>query len=192
MHSGIRCSPQARQVRSATGSWCVDRRTGRKHGAAIYLYDSKQKQAAGRYVNGRKHGLWIQWYRTGRVWTRQTFRRGIRHGPSWHYYPSGMMAWSGRFKNGFADGRWQFWDRHGRTTASGTYRQGRQVGTWTWYYPHLGTKRRVVVHFARGCFWQALYDEGGNTDYWVHNVWYGKGVVGNARCRTLWKRRGKK
>jgi hypothetical protein len=31
---------------------------------------------------------------------------------------------------------------------------------------------------------------GGNTDFWVHNVWHGNKVSGGARCRALWKQRG--
>lgn len=188
----IACPPGTRLVTQKEGSFCVRVAIGKRHGPALFVHGNGRPLAAGRFADGRKEGVWVQWYRSGRVWTRETFRRGLRHGPAEQHHPSGHKAWSGTYRNGLPHGTWQLFDRHGRRTGRGAYRLGSRVGTWTFYHPHLGTKRLEVIHFAPGCRYQAHYDEAGNTNFWVHNVWYGSGVIGGARCLARWLRRGRK
>jgi hypothetical protein len=55
----IRCPSGTRRVKQGKGTWCARRSNGRKHGPAVYRYGNGRVLAAGRYVDGRKEGVWI-------------------------------------------------------------------------------------------------------------------------------------
>jgi hypothetical protein len=184
-----------RVVKPSVGVWCVSSITKLKHGPAAYHYrrvpgkTRLQTKARGRFANGRREGLWVQWYRGGVKWKEETYRRGVLHGTTRLYHPSGRLATRGTFTRGVADGKWTFFDKHGRKTLDAVYRKGKKAGTWTWYYPHSGRKRLVHFYFGRWCYYSTNYSEGGQTGFWEDNVWYGKGVVGGDFCIALWKRK---
>ena len=182
-----------RVVRPSAGVWCVMSSTQKKHGPAVYRYRRTsgkaraQRKAQGRYANGRREGLWVQWYRGGVKWKEETFRNGVLHGTTRLYHPSGRLATRGTYWGGLAHGKWTFFDKHGRKTLDALYHKGKKAGTWTWYYPWSGRKRRVQIFFGRWCCYSINYSEGGQTGFWEDNVWYGKGVVGGDYCHALWK-----
>lgn len=187
-----------RVVKPSVGVWCVMSATHKKHGPAVYYYrrgrgkTRGQRKAQGRYANGRREGVWVQWYRGGGKWKEETFRRGVLDGATRLYHPTGRLATEGNFRKGLADGKWTFFDKHGRKTLDAVYRKGKKASTWTWYYPSSGRKRRVHIYFGQWCHYSINYSEGGQTGFWEDNVWYGKGVTGGRICRALWKRKGGK
>ena len=72
-------------------------------GIKVNQYDSE----------GRKQGVWVNYFNTGELWFKGNFKDGVKDGYWESYYDNGSLLAKGNFKNGEKDGFWYEYFRQG-------------------------------------------------------------------------------
>lgn len=86
--------------------------------------------AAGQYKNGKKVGVWKEWY-------------PIKDG-KWHFwYEKGLLKKECKYNNGKLEGEFKSWFANGQLENVGTYEKGVVKGVWS-YYDNNG---KLLAHF---------------------------------------------
>ncbi len=68
----------------------------------------------GCYVNGRKHGVWREYYdHTGSIMVEEEYLHGTPHGRYASFYPDGQLWSEGRFEHGSREGYFKVYDEKG-------------------------------------------------------------------------------
>ena len=93
----------------------------------------------GRYKNGKRDGLWIDYRENGQIWGQMEFKNGEPHGVSIQFYPNGNTATKNRYKNGLAEGLSETFYENGRPELKGYYKNGQRDGSWDFFLED-GTK----------------------------------------------------
>ncbi|MBW1740110.1 MAG: hypothetical protein JRJ42_03125 [Deltaproteobacteria bacterium] len=86
---------------------------GKRHGKWIFWYRSGQKQLEGEYIKGKKTGTWVKWDERGEKITEGEFLHGKMHGKWTDWYLSGQKALESHWFLGKRDGKWTYWNMHG-------------------------------------------------------------------------------
>ena len=120
-----------------------------------FHYKSSSPAEAGEYQNGKKQGLWTEWFMTGEKKGEKTYDKDILNGP-WkaldqkgnimaqgvmvkgdgimmEFYPNGKKQSEGAFKNSRREGRWTSWHPNGSIKVEGEFRNDKKVGRWITY-----------------------------------------------------------
>lgn len=58
-------------------------------------------------AEGKKHGPWVFYYSTGRLWYMGEYIHGKQHGPWFEYHPNGELQTIGNYLNGKPVGYWK-------------------------------------------------------------------------------------
>ena len=64
--------------------WALQRRqrtvsvSGVRSGRSVRWHANGRKAEEGEFVNGKKNGLWVEYFETGAERDRKTWRRGVR------------------------------------------------------------------------------------------------------------------
>ena len=61
-------------------------------------YQSESKIEEGMYINNRKNGLWIEYYRNGKERSKLTYVNGVLDGDAIFYNTDGKILKEGKFK----------------------------------------------------------------------------------------------
>ena len=80
----------------------------------IQHYDNGVVMTQGVKINGKRNGLWISNYDTGKRWSESYYKMDVLHGTTTVYYPSGIMYYKGKFRNGKRTGQWVFYTQDGK------------------------------------------------------------------------------
>ena len=75
----------------------------------INKYPNGQKEAEGKYINGKEHDKWMYWYSTGQLKQVANFNVGRLHGNVTYYYPNGDKKDEGFFVAGKQHGNYTSW-----------------------------------------------------------------------------------
>lgn len=76
-----------------------------KHGVLV---------SEGVYVNGKKHGLWREYYdHTGSIMIEEHYKHGIPHGRFSSFHPCGRVYSTGMFVDGSREGYFRVYDEQG-------------------------------------------------------------------------------
>jgi len=115
--------------------------TGRRVGQWTYWHDDGTKWKEGGYQDGKKDGVWLEWYYGGQLKSEQTYKASIitpsleeswiRHGMdpkegsvnTWH--KNGGKNYQGAYLDGKRHGKWTYWDLNGNKTAERYYKKGK-------------------------------------------------------------------
>lgn len=92
----------------------------------VRYFSNGEKELEGPLKNGKKHGVWTQWYRSGEKWTETTYKQGKRNGKMTEWYKSGEISYIARYKDGVPHGEWIFYDGVGNKTRKIIYKNGRK------------------------------------------------------------------
>ncbi len=80
----------------------------------------------GRFINGLRDGVWIEYYPTKNPSRTSTYRFGLLHGPYHEYYRrTNSLFAEGSYVNGRREGEWKFYDEEGRLLRTELYKRGR-------------------------------------------------------------------
>lgn len=70
--------------------------------------------AEGHFVNGKKHGVWREYYDAdGGLMIEECYRHGVSHGRFSSYHPNGQLLSEGEFRNGLREGYFKIYDENG-------------------------------------------------------------------------------
>ena len=79
----------------------------------------------GTLVDGKKAGLWTQWFENGNMEMEGEYRGGQKHGPWTEWHENGAIASQGSFANGKRAGAWIFRLALGMLQSENHWRDGR-------------------------------------------------------------------
>jgi hypothetical protein len=144
------------------------------NGMFYYFYANKQPQTIGRYVHGKKEGVWLQFHPNGMMSDSAFFENGKSLGTSISWYSNGMirdssvwqkdgsgvvMKW---FENGYISfagryikwkvpqGKWQFFHNNGKASDMEIYNDG--VLSDKKYFDESGKITDTVNHDRKAIF----------------------------------------
>lgn len=138
-----------------------DEATETANGWFSYFYPNKKLSSIGRYVNGKRDGLWLSYHYNGMISDSTVYKNGSITGTSigWHnngymqdsteYSNDGKAVYVSWFDNGIAssagrlafnkkEGAWQYFHRNGRLAALEKYEHGDLLSRV--YYDEEGTQ----------------------------------------------------
>ena len=85
----------------------------------------------GRLKNGKKVGVWVEYYGNGRVSKEVTYENGKK--VTWvqyKYHSNGQLRTKETYKDGKFDGPWVGYHENGQLLMKGTYKDGNKEGPW--------------------------------------------------------------
>lgn len=80
----------------------------------VYFPDSEQIKQSVDYVNGRKTGKWLEYFRMGYLKAEQRYLNDTLHDSSFFYYDNGKIASLQIFEKGVKKGRWKKYNKKGQ------------------------------------------------------------------------------
>lgn len=80
----------------------------------------------GRFINGLRDGVWIEYYPTKNPSSVSSYRLGLLNGPYHEYYRRTNSVFAeGSFLNSRREGEWKYFDEEGELMRSELYKKGR-------------------------------------------------------------------
>ncbi|MFN8283715.1 MAG: hypothetical protein U0U67_10900 [Chitinophagales bacterium] len=107
---------------------------------------NKKTVEEGKFVNGKKDGVWKSWSKKGTLIRVFNYTNGVLNGTVNFYNPNGSKKFEGAFVNGRKNGIWKFYNDKGVVIKSGNYTNGVPVGVWN-VYDWKGKKELFVYNF---------------------------------------------
>ncbi len=156
------------------------------------FYNNGENKAEENYLNGKKHGQWVEWYHNGHTKSEITYVDGLMHGGSNYWSPDGKESSELIWRNGKRfDGVWTDWYDNGQKRSEKGYKNGIPVGVYTYWYDN-GQKRSVgtytkdhktdsITKHGKWIHWykngrrkeELIYNRGKKDGRWTH--WYKNG-----------------
>lgn len=107
---------------------------GKKSGIWEGYYDNGFHKFSGEYRDGLESGKWRTYdAKTRKVSAEGAFDRGKRTGVWIYFYASGKVRESGRFEDGMETGVWTQYYESGKKRGEGVYETGAREGLWQWW-----------------------------------------------------------
>ena len=89
-------------------------------GEAFSNYNDQRKKSNGNLLDGKKDGLWTEWFRDGQIRSREIYENGQANGIWEQWHENGQMILRASFKNGNAHGLRTEWYDNGKKSRKGT------------------------------------------------------------------------
>jgi antitoxin component YwqK of YwqJK toxin-antitoxin module len=119
-----------------------------RSGPFFYYYANKRLENKGRYLNGKKEGLWKSFYSNGMMQDSTVYAGGKPIGISLGWYRSGLPADSANW-NADGSGLKVEWFENGNPASGGRYAGGfKQQGKWQYF--HDNGKISAIEVYDRG------------------------------------------
>lgn len=113
----------------------------------------REGQMTGCMVAGQRDGIWLSFYPSGQVDTREAYANGVKAGPSMSFHATCRARSRGNHADGVRDGAWATWGADGERIDEGSYRAGARVGVWKFYEDNeLVLEGPMVDDAANGTF----------------------------------------
>lgn len=132
-------------------------------GYFFYFHPNKNMSSSGRYINGKKEGLWQSFHSNGVMKDSSVYNAGRVTGTYMSWHPNGYGADSMHFN---ADGSSVHvsWFENGVLSSAGRYNPLRmQQGKWM-YYHNNGQPSAIETYDEGGLLNASYFDEQGNPE----------------------------
>lgn len=104
----------------------------------------------GRRHQGRKDGVFVRRFPSGRIMTEAQYRDGVKHGPHTAWFRDGRLAARWHFEAGRPHGRVEVWHRRAGKAIFGEYLEGAKTGEWFYIRPDGRLDVRRTGVYDRG------------------------------------------
>ncbi len=84
--------------------------------------------------DGKKQGLWMQWWENGTLWIEGEYTDDRRSGTWTEHYDNGIVTSKGDYARDKKQGAWVYKYANGQTRESGEYLDDNKIGTWVEYH----------------------------------------------------------
>lgn len=89
-------------------------------------YPNGQKEAQGKFKDGKMDGTWTTWYENGQKQTEEVYAENLLQSRKrWH--ENGRIKEETYYKNGKLDGKKTIWDEQGNIVSATEYKDGVEV-----------------------------------------------------------------
>ena len=89
--------------------------------------DDENGEALCHYRNGKKDGVFKEWYLNGEIKEVSLFKEGELHGRRICYWPNGVKRYHVNYVNGHMDGVYEEWDENGISKQTKIYYKGKLI-----------------------------------------------------------------
>ena len=86
------------------------------------------------FKDGKYHGLYKQWWKSGQKWLEITFKDGKKDGLATQWYEHGQKLEEANWKEDKEEGLATKWYKNGQKKAERTYKNGKMDGLYTLWY----------------------------------------------------------
>ncbi|BDS10429.1 toxin-antitoxin system YwqK family antitoxin [Aureispira anguillae] len=133
------------------------------------------------YKNGKKEGVWREFYEKGRLRSEGVYKDGKKEGLHREWWKNGELSLEGTYENGTANGLMKWYNEKGRLVAVGKMIEDKRSGPW----------KICDVHDASLCIdanFKADKREGrwkiyeGNNEVWKEQLWKNDRLV-SEKCK---------
>lgn len=123
-------------------------RDGRRQGLWLEWWENGAQRSEGSYQNDLRDGPWVHWYSSGRLREEGVYAAGERdgHWETWH--ESGEHKRRAEYRTGIRDGLWQEWYSDGQIMQSGVFQDGLREGYWEYFHFGARVDRRTGTYCA--------------------------------------------
>ena len=90
-----------------------------------------KKEFEGSYKDGKKDGLWTDYYENGQKRSVETYKDGRKDG-LYTYWHEDVLMYEGTYKNGKEDGLWTRWYENGQKMTVRTYKDEELISQNCW------------------------------------------------------------
>lgn len=112
-------------------------KNGVPNGEYLYWNPNGNIRIKGAYNNGKKDGLWTEFFITGQqIYQTTNFSNGLKNGEFKEYLLNGNLTIFGNYKNHLKDGKWEYYFENEQLDMSGPFQDDLQHGDWKFYYPN--------------------------------------------------------
>ena len=118
----------------------------------IYQILDERKLVLGNLKNGKKDGLWTEWYPNKRK-LEETYKQGILDGSVSLFYKNGQREWRHTYNNGQFEGLWTFWYENGQKMKEGSFECGDSTGIWIWWNKNGHVKKEKKFKKRKNGIW---------------------------------------
>jgi len=119
------------------GIWKSYWDNGKLHSKANYII----RTISGMKIGGIE-GQKISYYKSGKVWKEEEYRRGVKRGRSQEYYENGQPKEISWFNNNKHSGKMNKWWKNGKPSEQGSYINDKRTGMWKLFHKN-GNKYMV-------------------------------------------------
>ena len=123
----------------------------------IYQMTDDMKVPLGKMKNGKKDGLWTEWYPNKRK-LEETYRHGMLDGSVSLYYKTGQKEWRHTYNNGQFEGLCTYWYENGQKMREGNFMCGDSTGKWIWWDKNGRVEKEKKYKNRKNAIW-ANYNE---------------------------------
>ena len=118
-------------------------RPGGQVAFAKIFFDSEENtlMAEGKYIDQKKDSLWVYYFPSGKISTRESYLNDQRHGQSEVFYEEGGISEQANYEKGVKSGPWKQYFPNGKPKMEATVVEGlKYEGPFVEYYPD-GSKK---------------------------------------------------
>lgn len=134
-----------------------------KQGYWIEFNNSEEKiLEKGRFVNGKKEGIWIYYYSSGSIKNEITYKAGMAIGPACFYYPDGGVSEKGFWNVDHWEGNYKYYHRTGNLAYDWNYnKQGKRTGEQKYFHENGQLKYEGIWDKGKTTGALKMYDDKG-------------------------------
>ena len=118
----------------------------------VYQMSDDIKIPLGKMKNGKKDGLWTEWYPNKRK-LEETYKHGMLDGFVSLFYKTGQREWRHTYSNGQFDGLWTYWYQDGHKMKEGSFECGDSIGIWIWWDENGHVKKEKKYKKRKNAVW---------------------------------------
>ena len=134
-----------------TGRKQVSFKNGKKHGLWVVYYRDGQLSEKGTYKNGKKDGLWVDYsWDNGQLGSKGQYIDGKRDGLWETYHDNGQLQTKGYYKDGKKDGLWEYFHENGQLFSKGHLKDGKRDGLWEYFNEDGTVWERITGTYKNG------------------------------------------
>lgn len=152
---------------------------GLRHGPFVEYLASGRPSIQGEFSKGKKHGEWLFYFADGTLEKQQGFLEDSLHGPYIVNYSNGNLKTKGNYQVGKKQGAWVWNMESGDVEMQGSFNNNLQDGDWTYYFST--GELSYNAHFNNGLktgLWEYFYKDGQE---------FRKGLYANDLKEGLWQ-----
>jgi len=90
-----------------------------------------KKEFEGSYKDGKKDGLWTDYYKNGQKRSVKTYKDGRKDG-LYNYWHEDVLMYEGTYKEGKENGLWTWWYENGQKMTVRTYKDEELISQNCW------------------------------------------------------------
>ncbi len=140
--------------------WFEDSAARIPNGRFIYTYPDSKIDSTGRYIHGKKDGLWMAWHYNGMLANSTVYETGNPIGTSLGFYPSGRIKDSVFYRPDGSSVRY-IWYNNGSLASAGILApDGKKTGRWKYWHDN-GKFAAVELYDHDSLLEHQYFDENG-------------------------------